>query len=50
MPSLAREIVAVTLGGNPKPDALAAAKSLVADIRRNRKNGTEPWKGGSDHV
>ena len=22
----------------------AAARHLVADIRRNRKNGTEPWK------
>lgn len=33
------------LGGNPQAEALAAAKSLVADIRRNRKNGTEPWKG-----
>ena len=25
--------------------ATIGAKSLVADIRRNRKNGTEPWKG-----
>lgn len=25
-------------------DVLAKAKSLVADIRRNRKNGTELWK------
>ncbi len=32
------------LGGSEKSKALAAAKSLVADIRRNRKNGTEPWK------
>lgn len=24
----------------------AAARSLVASIRRNRKNGTEPWKTG----
>lgn len=25
-------------------DRHRAARSLVADIRRNRKNGTEPWK------
>lgn len=25
-------------------DVREKAKALVADIRRNRKNGTEPWK------
>lgn len=25
-------------------EGLKAARSLVADIRRNRRNGTEPWK------
>ncbi len=24
-----------------------AARALVADIRRNRKNGTEPWKAAA---
>lgn len=27
-----------------KRDAARAARCLVRDIRRNRKNGTEPWK------
>lgn len=31
-------------GGLDELDAKAAAHSLVSDIRRNRKNGTEPWK------
>jgi hypothetical protein len=31
-------------GGKSFLEAREAAKSLVADIRRNRKNGTEPWK------
>jgi hypothetical protein len=34
------------LGGVSEAKARAAAKSLVADIRKNRHNGTEPWKGG----
>lgn len=29
--------------GQNKAEALAAAKSLVADIRKNREHGTEPW-------
>lgn len=29
----------------PRAKALKSAKALVADIRNNRKNGTEPWKG-----
>lgn len=28
----------------PKRQAIKSAKALVADIRNNRKNGTEPWK------
>ena len=32
------------LGGAAEPEALAAAKAIVADIRRNRADGTEPWK------
>jgi len=28
----------------PKQQAALNARSLVADIRRNRQNGTEPWK------
>lgn len=28
--------------------ALVGAKSLVADIRKNRANGTEPWKSTSE--
>lgn len=32
------------LTGLPTEEAMQAAKSLVDDIRRNRKNGTEPWK------
>jgi len=31
-------------GGMSVKKALSTAKSLVADIRKNRKNGTEPWK------
>ena len=31
------------LGGAKFLDARKAAKSLIADIRRNRKNHTEPW-------
>jgi hypothetical protein len=31
-------------GGRTKREAKKAAVSLVEDIRRNRKNGTEPWK------
>lgn len=27
-------------------ERMKAARSLVADIRSNRKNGTEPWKVG----
>lgn len=27
-------------------EAQIAARALVRDIRRNRKNGTEPWKRG----
>jgi hypothetical protein len=30
--------------GKPLIRATALAKGLVADIRKNRKNGTEPWK------
>jgi len=29
----------------PRRQAVKQAKFLVADIRNNRKNGTEPWKG-----
>jgi hypothetical protein len=32
------------LGGAQKRIAHKAAMQLVADIRQNRKNGTEPWK------
>jgi hypothetical protein len=32
------------LGGQTKDRAYAAAKSLVQDIRNNRKNGTGPWR------
>ena len=32
------------LSGLPVRESMKAAKSLVGDIRRNRKNGTEPWK------
>ena len=31
-------------GELPQAKALKSAKALVADIRSNRKNGTEPWK------
>lgn len=31
-------------GSGSRRDAARAARSLVRDIRRNRKNGTEPWK------
>lgn len=31
----------------PKQQALINARGLVADIRKNRKNGTEPWKAVS---
>ena len=27
----------------PRAKAIKSAKALVADIRNNRKNGTEPW-------
>ena len=30
-----------------RKQALINAKSLVADIRKNRQNGTEPWKAGA---
>jgi hypothetical protein len=30
--------------GSTEDAALTAAKSLIADIRRNRQNRTEPWK------
>lgn len=36
------------LSGNRNPAAREGAKSLVADIRKNRMNGTEPWKGNRD--
>ena len=32
------------LGGTSKKESRKAARSLVADIRKNRKKGTEPWK------
>ena len=32
------------LRGYSKRDAARIARSLVKDIRKNRKNGTEPWK------
>lgn len=32
------------LAGQGTKKASTAAKSLVADIRKNRENGTEPWK------
>ena len=32
------------LSGFPVKEAMKAAQSLVGDIRRNRQNGTEPWK------
>jgi len=32
--------------GNRNTNAHKAAKALVADIRKNRQNGTEPWKAG----
>ena len=32
------------LGGSTKSEAKRHAKALVADIRKNRQNGTEPWK------
>lgn len=31
-------------GDVSRADAHEAAKQLVADIRKNRANGTEPWK------
>lgn len=31
-------------GGENRKKALADAKALTADIRRNRERGTEPWK------
>lgn len=31
-------------GGQKRADARKSAISLVDDIRRNRENGTEPWK------
>lgn len=34
--------------GMDELNAKAAAWSLVKDIRRNRKNGTEPWKVGEE--
>lgn len=30
--------------GSSKREAMIAAKALVENIRRNRENGTEPWK------
>lgn len=33
-----------SLSGIPKAKAREAARCLVADIRRNREKGTEPWK------
>lgn len=33
-----------SLGGVSKREATRAATSLVDDIRRNRLNGTEPWR------
>jgi hypothetical protein len=30
--------------GKPLVRATALARGLVADIRKNRRNGTEPWK------
>jgi len=33
------------LGDKTYKERRKVARSLVADIRRNRKNGTEPWKG-----
>jgi hypothetical protein len=35
------------LSGASYLKARHAAKLLVANIRRNRKNGTEPWKGNA---
>ena len=34
-------------GGESAEDAETSAKSLVADIRRNREHGSEPWKQGT---
>jgi hypothetical protein len=34
-------------GGVTKRNAQAKARSLVNDIIKNRKNGTEPWKDGA---
>lgn len=31
-------------GGHTTRESRVKAKSLIADIRKNRKNGTEPWK------
>lgn len=33
--------------GLSKRDAARQARHLVNDIRKNRKNGTEPWKAGN---
>jgi len=34
----------LTLGGSTEEEAKQSATFLVADIRKNRQNGTEPWK------
>jgi hypothetical protein len=31
-------------GGSSRKKAVSSACSLIADIRKNRANGTEPWK------
>lgn len=35
-------------GGLSKREATIAARSLVESIRKNRENGTEPWKHASN--
>lgn len=38
----------IELSGKSFLESRKAAKALVADIRKNRKNGTEPWKTGRE--
>lgn len=45
-PSGARAYHTRTMSAGTYAERRRAARCLVADIRRNRKNGTEPWKEG----